>query len=493
MVTRLFGLLLLAGAWVAALWLLIMPDFAKWSLPQLVGGHLGLPLLVWGGGVFWLRRRQERFERGAAEREAAAEAAPRLKLDETRQKHFEQLERERFHCDCRAVAFSQLRVSPEFSEPLIPENERVSCSLFTESDTVEPDNDLLAQLRPGLVEVMQTIYQGNPAAAALPIFVQPPAECTGEAVLTCVREVRADYTAGVGLMPGMAQAFDRVLFLPDRGNAADSVLSLFESDPELPGALVLAFDSPWWRQQISGDDLNSSAEKTEMCRWLGQSGQGGTALFLTNRGLPAMLAELASGGRQQYDALTPYWERSQVVGAQAFLSLLGDDALGRLQQSTVLARVHRASSQDFGQRQPRSMEFARGMQALIERAQIQAALLEPALPEGEDVPLTQATSDELAAGRCEWLIHNAGDVDRAGHRLAALGVALYNRGIDLDPIATATNITVRAGDLGLARSLTMLGMALAQVVETKGHCLCAEFVGDSQLALYFAVPPESAL
>jgi hypothetical protein len=492
MIARLVALLLLAAAWVAALWLLILPDFAKWSLPQLIGSHLGPPLLVWGGGVFWLRRRRERLANAAAEREAVAEAERQARLEEVRQQHFRQLEQQRFHCDCRAVAFSQVLASPEFPEPLMPEDEQVSCSLFAGLEDAEPEEALLDQLRPGLVEAMQTIYQGNPAAAVFPIYVQPPAECSGEAVLACVREIRAGFVADAGLTSDMATVFDRALFLPDRGNAADSVLSLFESDPELPGALVLAFDSPWWRDQISGADWDPSPERIEARRWLGQAGQGVVALLLTSRNLPEQLAQLNPDGRRQHDALTPYWERDLVAGAQFLLSILDEPSLARLQQSTVLARIHRAGSQDFGPRQPRSMEFARGMQGLIERAQIHAALLEPAAPDGE-VRAAETVVEECASGSCEWLIHNAGDVDLAGNRLAALGVALYNRGIDLDPIGAATNITVRAGDFGLARSLAMLGMAVARVVDTGSHCLCAEFAGDSQLALYFAAPAEAVV
>ncbi|RIX42014.1 MAG: hypothetical protein D3M94_19395 [Rhodocyclales bacterium GT-UBC] len=489
MIIRLGCLLALMVLWVGALWWLIVPAFDQWSLAQWLAGHLAPPLFIWGGGVFWLHRRHLRMKKAEGARAERAEVDRLIERDEARQAHIRQLEQQRFHCDCRAVAFSRIVPPDQESDSWVPVSDQVSCLLSGACEDADAEATLFEHMQPGLFEAMQCIYQSIPAAAAFPIYIQPPAASSGDAVLRYVREMRAASMAEHGFISSSV-VFEPALFLPDRGNAADSVLSVFEGNPDLPGALVLAFDSPKWCERNS-EDGESSAELVESRQWRGRPTQGVTAMFLTSRTLPNIWAEMGLTDQGSQDAMTPFWARDELVGIHGFLAGLGEKSLSGLRSSAVLARIHRASSQDLGMQSLRGRKFARSLEILLERAQIQAALVTPPIPDDEE-PAPSAISSVEAGSDYGWLIHNAGESDCGGHRLAALGSALYGRSIDLDPIAEATNATIRIGDLGAGRGLAMLGITVARVVESGLPCLCAEFGDLSGVALYFAVPADAA-
>ena len=73
--------------------------------------------------------------------------------------------------------------------------------------------------------------------------------------------------------------------------------------------------------------------------------------------------------------------------------------------------------------------------------------------------------------------------------------ALFRRGLEIDPIEAATNVTTDAGDLGQARSVAMLAVTIAQAASGAGSALCAEFGefgGNDRLALFFAIAPKGS-
>lgn len=486
-------LVLALATWCAALWLLIAPDFSQWHVSELAAVHAVPPVAAWGVWLFWRRRARRRADSAAAQREAAAEQERQTRLGEARALHAAELQRLTYGCDCRALALAQLRPVGGSTEALLPEGDAIRSSSAGAEAGSDPDGAILDHLRPAIGEALGAIYARCPAAAACPIFFSPPAECVGEAVVGCLREVRAEFAADLGGAARPEPDFNQVLFLPARDSAADSVIGLFEANPALPGAVVLAFDSPHWRGRMAGDDDRDAGDPAqgERKKWLGKPGQGVFALFVTNPQLPAMLAALPRS-RDAHDALTPYWEKDPAVaGHQTFLAALSDDERDDLRQLPALARIHRAATTRFGAKPPRSMEFARGIEALIERAQIHAALIElPFDPAPGGAAAAQSAPGETASADCCWLVHNAGGIDRAGNRLAALGVALFKRGMDLDPIAAATNLPVKAGDLGQARGVALLALTVAKAASGGGAALCAEFHGDDGLSLFFAAAPE---
>lgn len=492
MIRAFFVLVLALAGWWATLWLLIAPDLSQWRLPQLVALHAGPPLGAWGIWVFWRGRRRERAAIAAAEREAAADKERQIKQEEARQQHAAERQRLRYGCDCLMVALAQ--VPPTGSSPaLVPGGDAICVlTLIAESDS-SAESTLLDHLRPGVKEVLGAIYGRCPAATAFPIYVSPPAESIGEEVVTCLREVRASFVADLGSPVRSGPEFDTVLFLPSRDSAADSVIGLFEANPDLPGAVILAFDSPWWRgRMLESDEWDSAdAGKAEQRKWQGLPAQGVFALLVTNPQLPEMLAALPRSNGQ-HDALTPYWERNPAAAGRVFLSVLSESERDALLTYPPLARIHRAVSTQFGQHLPGSMAFARGIEAQIERAQIYAALIDLPFDSSDGSARASEFPPEAASPDCLWLVHNAGGIDRAGNRLAALGVALFRRGLEVDPIAAATNVTVAAGDLGQARSVAMLAMTVAQAASGEGAALCAEFFAGSDLSLFFATAPKCA-
>lgn len=492
MIRAVLVLVVIVLGWLAALWFLIAPDFSQWAIPQLAALHLAPPVITWGGWMLWRRHRNKNAERIAAEREAVEERERQAKREAARAQHDNEIAHRTFACDCRALALVQL--SAKDDEDLVPPAEGV---LYTSVDPQEPDDvdesqTLLDFLRPGLEEALTSVYSSCPAALSFPVYVAPPADAVGDEVFTCVREIRARVAEDVG-SPARPQAeMGRILFLPSGTSIADCVIGLFESDPELPGAVVLAFDAPaWneWRRIEDGGEIDDPVLRQSR-QWLGQPGQGVVAMFLTPTRLAEML-QAAPRFRGEYDAMTPYWEKTPAAASGTLLAGLSEDERENLQQAPVLARIHRAAAVQFEGKPMRSMELTRTIETLIERAQINAQLVD--LP-FESTGETAGSSDNASTPPgCAWLIHNAGGVDCSGTRLAALGVGLLNRGIDVDPISEASNLVVRIGDLGAARGVAMLALTVARAAGAHGPALCAEFAGNDSLGLSFAVlPPEAA-
>ena len=493
-------LVLLLAAWIAALWLLIAPDFTQLSLLQLAAIHLGPPLLLWGVWMTWRRIRKNKADSIAAEQEKLAEKERQEKAEAARQTHEAELLHLRYGCDCRALAMAQVMSAEDDDEPLVPEGEGISLS--TAGKIEEEDEDvgersseqaLLEHLRPGIEEALTSIYLACPAAAVFPIYISPPAELSGKDVIASLRQTRVELALELGLPFKAESEFNRVLFLPTADSVAGSIIGLFEANPELHAAIILAFDSPAKRAQTQEleEDWEQSAVQAKQRQLHGQPGQGVVALFMTREQLPEMLGT-APRNTGQYDALTPYWEKAPAAtGSAAYFEHLSEDDREALQSAPVLARIHRATGIQLGAKQLRSMEMARVIEGLLKQAQICAALSE--LPHDPELQLPEASADEKETPECQWLVHNAGGVDHAGLRLSALGVAMFNQTIELDPIAEATNVTTKVGDLGQARGAAMLALSIARAASAGAAALCAEFTGNPDnagIALSFAVAPQ---
>lgn len=489
-------LALLAAAWCAMLWFLIAPDFSEWSMPRLALSHAGPPLLMWSGWRFWYRRGQQSKAAAAVRKEELAEQERLAARAAALEKDAAEWQRLRYGCDCRALAVAQLAaVAPDLDPLSLPENDACYVSLATvdaiDIDAADSADDPLDHLRPAIEEALLALYERCPAASVFPVYVVPPAQVVGEQVVALVRQIRSGFQAGAGDLfivgTPASEASGAVLFLPPRDSVADGVIGLFENSPELPGAVVLAFDSPLWQAQRSDDAMDAPAEDVSRGRARQAPGQGAFALLLTSPRLPQMLTGMPSR-RRPHDPMTPYWEKD-AVGAVAStvdcLSILTDSALQHLAQCDPVARIHRTAQATFDPGAARQLELARGIEALIERAQVHAGLVEPAAETAEE-PSTDAVPG------CGWLIHNAGSVASAGYRLASLGCALVRRGLDVDPIESATDVALHAGDLGQARGVAMLALTVARVADGPGGVLCADFCDDGRLALFFAMPPQAA-
>ena len=492
-------LALLAVVWFAALWFGVAPDFSSWSVPRVAAVHAAPPLLVWSGWTWLQRRRQQRNAARAVRKEELAEQERKAALEVARQQHAAEQQRLQFGCDCRALAMAEVLLSEPGAEPWLNTGDAMHFSAVADDGLAE-QGKLLEHLRPGIEQALGAIYTRCSAFAHFPVFVAPPSDVVGEEVVGLVREIRSAF-----LTKNRTNS-SAIRFLPVRDCAADSLIGLFDAAPDLPGAVVLGFDSPWWR---AGQGEAESAlgegvvEASEQQRWFGKPTQAVLALFVAHPSLDEMLKNLT---RQQHphDPMTPYWEK--LVGSAVVhpaLASLSDLEHDDLQRQATLARIHRAASAEV-QTLSRS-ELAQNISTLIERAQIHAAQIELSFATSEPQSTPQSTPQSSEApgveasplkpnAACDWLVHNVGDAGCGGQRLASLGVALFKRGFDLDPIERATNFTVKGGDLGEARSLAMLAIAVAKIAEQESStraALCAEFRDQKHLALFIAQAPAA--
>lgn len=471
-------------AWGSALWFGVRPDFRSWAPSIIVALHIGPPLAVvvmWG---LWYRMRQKAKQKATQAANAQAEAERQAIRDEARRKHVEVLAERQKGCDCRGVVMTQV-AQPEGAMPAFGlKGQAVEISSF-EGGAAE-DIELLAHLRDGISEALAALYKRSPGAAVFPLYVCPPVETSGDEVFACVSEARALAIAQNQLRERGGGEFNRCLFLPGGDSIADRVIGLFDSAPDLPGAVVLAFDSEWLRAGQTEDD-SPDPDVVERRQWIGSPSQGVFALLLTHPNLEAML-EASEQFEFEPEAMTPHWDRGlQGCGHQVLLAALRPEEKVSLRQAPLLARIHRAAFARMPSGRSQALAVVRQLQGLVERAQINAALIDCPF---EALPAAEPKQDDEPPV-CGWLVHNAGGVGCSGNRLAALGAALYNRGVSVDPIDMATNLVVQGGDYGQACGLALLAVTVARATEERAAVLCAEFLGADGIGLFFTVPPAS--
>lgn len=445
------ALVLVVAGWVAALWFWVAPDFAHWSLPQLAAMHVLPPLGVgafWMGGRRWLGVRAERRTEAA---EAGAEAERQAEADAARLQAAAETARRRLGCDCRAVAMAQV-VAGEDEAPLAEACDGVYFSAFDPSDARGAEGvSIVAHLRSGIQEALGAIYERSPSAASLPVYVVPPSRARADEFVGAVRAVQSALRYEWEALPGGMHEPGRVSQLAGGRSVPEGLVELFERTPGL-AIVLLGTDSPWLHRRLTDDD--------EAATDAGKPGQGVFALLLTH-------PELAKADS----------DIQQEKKREALLSV------------PVLARLHRPAYVEAGGRRMRATELARAIGGSMVQALRNAGLGEPkAAGNGSG---NESAEKHEGKPECSWLVHNSGTPASCGTRMAGVGMALSDHGIELDPFDEATNVSTTAGDLGDARSVGMLALAVAKAAATQGNALCVEFCGEDALSLFFARVPES--
>jgi hypothetical protein len=495
MILNFLVLLLSATSWIAALWLLIAPDFSKWSHPGVIALHALPPLTVW---LFWIvlrRRAQKRKADEAAQVEVKAQAEREAARRAAQQKHEEEMRQRRFGCDCRVVAM----INPETSAPLSvleTEVQNVVVRLHDPEKSEEPaQRSVIDRLLPAVAEALASIYSTCGAAVAFPIFVQPPSEVSGEVVVAHIRAIHTNLVQALDPPAVLSAGQPEVLFLPTGDSASNSVISLFENIPDLPAAIVLAFDSPFSRAAPRDEfDGEPDPQQSRKQQFLGKPSEAAIALLLTNAELPSMLAALAGfeDGSIDRDAMTPFWQKAiQPGGNLALLARAPVRQREELGQLPVLGRIHRALFRQPDQQRSGVLDMTRMAQSLLERAQINAGLIDSPF-ELDDKPEDKASAESVKPEQlqCRRIVHNAGGPEVAGKRLAALGGALYYFNIDLNPVDAdiATNIVTRVGDLGRVSGIGQLALSVAHAAASSAPALDVEFSQNDGVALAFVMP-----
>lgn len=480
----------LCGTWVALLWFGIAPDFRAWSHPGLVAMHVLPPIIVfltcWTGGTL-IKRRKTRQEE---EREKQAEAQQQVALEETRARHEQELRQRRFVCNCRLVAIADLAIHEKCDLP-IDQNVCIQTVPATEKAVHLEQANILNALEPAITQVLHQVYQEFGAAAAFPIYIVPPSWIPAIDVHHRLSAIHAQLVNDLELQVKLKDGIPSILHLPFGDSAANSVIGLFDSTPELPGAVVLAFDSPL-SQVRKAHPFGS--EQTPSDTTAGKFGHGVFALLVTHPELPAMVEAVASHrDADEPESLIPFWEKSaQPQGNLVLLTLASPSLREALICQPPVARIHRAAFAQTGERPGHVLELERALITLLTQAQIDAGLMEA--PFAKDSNAKQQASEQAspqAASRCEWLVHNAGDLQRAGNRMAAIANALMHFQIELKPLEKGTSMVRQLGDLGRATPIGMLAIALAQARATAAPVLCAEFAEPDRVAVTFAVPVQT--
>lgn len=493
-IRNLFILLIAALSWTATLWFAIAPNFTQWQLPALIATHALPPLLLWGS--WWLIRRWriKRREREKQAREAQEEAERQEKINAARLLHQQELAVRHFHCDCRMVVMQAKAVMPDalFDIDLPSVKLAVEPVEPDEEQEFEEDSDPVSSIggfAPLIYDALLQLYDDCPAACVLPIYVVSPAHMAGVDVFNGLQNMHRHIVAAMEPLPVMPEGSPWIRFLSQSGSVADAVLSVFEADPELPGMVVLAFDSPLAQTGAAG------ALPREQEKWQGKPGAGVFAMLLTAAGLTQMMAKNSSAmNREKPTAMTPYWEREPESAITVkFLPHASASARDKLMKLPVIAHIRRGASLSMqAPAQQRAQDLPRSLLTLLERARVNAGLLDQPFVQA-DVQAAENASAEKKQAACGWLVHNAGGVECLGQRLAAIGEAMVYHRIDVDPIKQATNAVTVLGNMGAANGTAMLALSAMQSAMLKQPVLCTEFHRADSVTAFFTVPVQEAV
>jgi len=476
MLRSLLILFILSLLWAAVLWFGITPDFSQWSNLRFVAAHVLPPMAPWLAWLFIRHRRHLRKAREAEQRDTHAQTEGQIRLDAARQQHEEELQRRRHACDCRGIAISDLVVNGRFE---LPEADNVNLKCVP-ADAVAHADDLLAALRGPVKDALRQIYIACGAAAALPIYIQPPAAVAAAEAIDTVREINRQLIDELALPFRLDANKPPVIFFFTADSAANGVNGLFEKVPDLPGAIILGFDSPLVHAQLgipATDDGHAGAPS-----------HAAVAMLVTNRHLAEMLGALDDDSLGETDAMTPYWQLgTQLEGNLALLVPVPHGLRAKLANLPLIGRIHRSADGEASN--AGMLGLTRHLQSLVERAQINAGLLELpfAFTETSSEAAPATGTEEAPAAACQWLVHNAGQVEYMGDRLVAIGTALSLLGMELKPVDMATNVVSHIGNLGRGRSVAMLAIALARALTHAAPVIWVDFEASS-VSVGFVMP-----
>jgi hypothetical protein len=488
MIVNFFFLIVAAVAWIAALWFGLRPNFAAWPQGTLIAVHAAPPVLLWSVWRLFSAFRVKRQQRLVQEKEAEQAALHAKTLATARRQHADDLATRRFHCETRWIDLRIKAARPAAMPALDLSNVRLALSP-AEPDAQDDEFSVTRQadepsaiggFAPQLYEALLALYDQCPAASALPLYVVPPSGLIGEEVLTGLRQIHRELVAAMEPTPALADGGPIFRYLPHAASAGNAVLSVFESDPDLPGIVVLAFDSPLAFGPSAGATGKASVP-----------GQAVVALLFTAMGLnPRLASQAGAPNVDPTDALTPYWQRGPVASSRLkFLSNLSPAMCETLRQLPVLAQIRRAACR-AAELAARPLDRTRTLQTVLQEARINAGLLTPPLI----IDGAIADAPETVASEPGWLVHNLGGGPRAAGELAALGAAMAHHTIDLDLATQATSTPAVLGDLGAAADMSALALSALQCAAAHQPVLCAAFedAEAGAVAVLFATPAAEA-
>lgn len=457
-------------AWSGLLWFGIRPDFIRQSTPLLISLHLLPPLAL--SAASWWHQLRERRRAGVEQQQREAEAQRQRETAHraAQEQHHMETVRRRRGCDCRFVAVTGLS---QTGDQDVPELDNVVWDRLAADDPALAHRPLspLTALRNHLAHALQQLYLHCETAIHFPIYLVPPPGTAAEECIRLVRELA---------LP----AEPAVAYLHEAENTTQRLIELFER-PDLPGCIVLAFDSPLAGQKPPDPDDDPPPRTAEQAL-RGDPGQAVVALLLTHPELDAMLASLAHAESSGHDDLMkPYWERSQANTEYPRWAAMEMEQRKVLLDLPVLARLQRAATLQIDDKRPSALGLTKQLRSALEDALINAGQRPQPwiVPAGGAAQPPEPTDTQPV--QCAWLVHNAGSHTHRGVRLGALGTALHAFEIDLNPIDQACNIVQGCGDLGSGNALFMAALGIIRSAQQQDAVLCAEFTSPSQASVYF--------
>lgn len=449
--------------WWGALWLLVPLDWQQVSPTAMLLVHLLPPLLLTALSHVW-RLRQERRAQAAAQAQADAEAAEQQsRRDEARTRHQAELRSRQQALPCRWLWVQAL---PQRDEPAwlgeLPDGCR--WEVLTE-DELE-DHESLDCLQDVAQAGLQALYEEVPGAAALPLLLEVLPQQSGIEQLARIRQWQQQAWQSDAPPPA-----SDCRFLPGSGTLADRVQQFLVQEPELPGAVVLALDAP-----RAGWEPDEDADAATRQQWREQGVPGAAVVLLLF--LRDGLSAPASGVEAAADPYQPYWERDP-ASVSAGWGRVPAGAQQGLAALPVLACLAQSGQGELSRQG--TLQLTRQLQPLLDNALVNAALLDfPFSAEDADPQRNQA--DSVA-----WLVHNGGDVDVGGTRLAAIGSNLTRHQIALHPVDEASNLVREWGDVGATAPALLTALAVTHCARLAAPAVLAQFQPD-HAALSLARP-----
>ncbi|MFT3930607.1 MAG: hypothetical protein QM709_09975 [Spongiibacteraceae bacterium] len=467
--------------WSAILWLVLPLDIFKYSLTSIIAMHLAIPagiVSVWYSIRYWIDAAKQK-------KAAANEAAQRdiREAEKARQKHLfdEALRNRRVNIDCRWAVTADVIFHGE-ATPLTENTEQAATHFYT-----APSSVISSWPQNALVELFDDLFNAMPGAMTLPIAVCGPVAQAGTEHEQLIRQARQKTLARHQNDFSKLVSSDVIPLSSDGRGIFAAIHDAFMRRRDWPAIVVVAFDNCIVDMANDFDMGAVEGSLSESEKWQGKAGRAISVLLLSQPELIDVLTKLDTLGEGvAIDSLTPYWERQKIPAGMAGHLIKWPKAWREnFASMQPIARLHRASVVALPDSEPISQRAQKTEAAIIEAA-INASLRDlDFVFEGEVESAEARLANDI--GKTGWLFHNAGDISCCGDRVAAISLAMWKAGIELNPIDQATNTVMTIGDCGVAARYVWLALAMQRVAVQKKPALCIEFI-ESELAAGFVVP-----
>ncbi len=471
--------------WSGILWFVLPVDIFRYSLVSMVAMHMAVPsavIALWFFARHGYRVVQQR-------KAVVAEAAQRdiREAEKARQRHQfdEALKNRRTSIHCLWAVTGDVIFHVE-AKPLTEDTAQTATCFFTPPATSNIDWPQAA-----LSELFSTLFSAMPGAMTLPIAVCGPKNCATVEHEAMIRAVRQ---AAVTCEPESVSKLissDIVVLPDDTRDVYTSIHNLFMRRRDWPAILLVAFDNRL-ADTVDAFDVFGEQEKplSEVERGQGKRGRAISLLVLSQPELIDVLPKLEELGEARHiDNVTPYWERQKIpVGMAGQLMKWPKAWRDNFSSMQPIAALHRPAFCEIAVDGSLSTRVKK-MELAIAEAAINSSLKSLDFVFDGEVDSQSDGDDQVASTR--WLFHNAGDISCCGDRIAAVSLAMWQVGIELNPIDQATNAVMAIGDCGVATRFTRFALAVQRVSIEARPVICVEF-SASECVVNFLVPYQRA-